>query len=64
MVKFSPVGSKWTRRGLIINLESPLNFRLIVEAYHEVGHQLKEVLPQAQEDIQVEVADVHLAVYP
>ena len=45
-------------------MESPLDFWLIVEAYHEVGHQLEEVLPHAQEEVQVEVADVHLAVYP
>lgn len=51
-------------RTLVINLEAPLNLWLIVEADHQVGHQLEEVLPQAQEDVQVEVADVHLAVDP
>lgn len=45
-------------------MESPLNFWLIVETYHEVGHQLEEILPQTQEEVQVEVADVYLAVYP
>lgn len=51
-------------KSLIVDLESPLDFRLIVEANHEVGHELEEVLPQAQEEVQVEVADVYLAVYP
>lgn len=50
--------------GLIVDLESPLNFRLIVEANHKVGHELEEVLPQAQEEVQVEIADIYLAVYP
>lgn len=50
-------------RALIIDVESPINFWLIVEAYHKVGHQLEEVLPQAQEEVQVEVTDVNLAVY-
>lgn len=49
---------------LIICVESPLDLWLVVEAYHKVGHQLKEVLPQAQEEVQVEVADVDLAVNP
>ena len=56
--------SNTTRKGLFIVLEYPLDFRLIVEAHHEVGHQLEQVLPHAQEEVQVEVADVHLAVYP
>lgn len=47
---------------LVVNWESPLDLRLVVEADHQVGHQLEEILPQAQEDVQVEVADVHLAV--
>lgn len=45
-------------------MESPLDFWLVVEAYDEVRHQLEEVLPQAQEEVQVEVADVYLAIYP
>lgn len=45
-------------------MEVPVNFWLIIEAYHKVGHQLEEVLPQAQEEVQVEVTDVYLAVYP
>lgn len=45
-------------------MESPLNFWLIIQAYHEVGHQLEEVLPQAQEEVQVEVTDIDLAVNP
>lgn len=49
---------------LIIDVESPLNFWLIIEAYDKVGHQLEQVLPQAQEEVQVEVTDIYLAVYP
>ena len=45
-------------------MESPLDLWLIIKAYHEVGHQLEEVLPQTQEQVHVEVADIHLAVYP
>lgn len=50
--------------GGLIHLEVQIDLRLIVEAYHEVGHQLEEVLPEAQEHVQVEVAHVHLAVNP
>lgn len=50
--------------GVLIHLEAQVDLRLIVEANHEVGHQLEEVLPEAQEHVQVEVADVHLAVNP
>lgn len=52
------------KEGLIVDLKPPLNFWLIVETNHEVGHELEEVLPQAQEEVQVEVADVYLAVNP
>ena len=52
------------KEGLIVDVECPLNFWLVVEAHHKVGHQLEEVLPQAQEEVKVEVADVYLAVYP
>ena len=49
--------------GLIVE-ELPLNFWLIVKSPHKEGHQLEHVLPRAQEDVQVKVTDIHLAVYP
>lgn len=45
-------------------METPLDLWLVIEAYDEVGHQLEEVLPQAQEQVHVEITDVHLAVDP
>lgn len=50
--------------GVLIQLEAQIDLWFIVHVYHKVGHQLEEVLPEAQEHVQVEVADVHLAVDP
>lgn len=50
--------------GGLIQIEAQIDLWFIIQAYHEVGHQLEEVLPEAQEHVQVEVADVHLAVDP
>lgn len=55
----APLQVRWV---LVVDREGPFDLRLVVEADHQVGHQLEEVLPQAQEDVQVEVADVHLAI--
>lgn len=55
----TPLQVRWI---LVVDWEGPFDLWLVVEADHQVGHQLEEVLPQAQEDVQVEVADVHLAI--
>lgn len=47
---------------LVVDREGPFDLWLVVKADHQVGHQLEEILPQAQEDVQVKVAHVHLAV--
>lgn len=39
------VWSIWFR--LIVDVEPPLDLRLVIEADDEVGHELEEVLPQA-----------------
>lgn len=40
----------------------PLDLRLVVHAQDEVGEQLEDVLPHQQETVEVEIADVYLAV--
>lgn len=44
-------------------MKPPLHLWTIIEAHDEIGQELKQVLPQSQEQIQIEVTDVDLAVH-
>ena len=48
--------------GLILHLVGPFYLRDVIQVPHLVGHDLQEVLPQNQEEVEVEVTGVRLAV--